>query len=300
MRTSLISGLLVASVSIFVSANYAVACGGYGESEELREDGVVLGDRFVHIDKKGNLVSANMIWGSSRLYGNFELQLLKYIAAEGDRAFVLTKDEVCEVSLKTGKLLRRQKHEMGICGVGIIDADKVFLNNGFKMAIVNLKTGKTLHQIDLKCNLKAFKKVGKSKLISHSRVGNLVYVARPFTNGVAVVDLSKGNLVREIKTDNYGWATNVHATPNNLFVRQWSSSYGIRTETLFLVDLKTQKVKAISLNNAARTLHFGLDKSAAPTTMLGTDDGGVVLAVRTTLMRFDAKGTLVNKTPEQG
>jgi hypothetical protein len=290
MRKDFLCSLMVALLATVFVANQATASGPSGPKFQ---HAVQVDGQFVGVDNMGQLLSKNLRWGSERKYGSFDRELLPHIDVATDRACVLTKTEILEVSLKTGKILRTQKHDLEICEIGIIDSDKVFLNSGTHVAIVDLNSGETLHRIDLNGTAKTSKKLLTTRQITHSRVENLLYVARPLTKGVAVIDLEKGKLVKEIVPDVRGWVQNVHANKSTVFIRQASMSYGILTENLILVDLKTNKETNVSLG--ADRFSLGWDGKPVPTEMVGSKDGGVILAVRTGIQRFDASGKLVSK-----
>ena len=295
MNKKLASCLLGTMLTIVTVASIAVACGDYGVSTLEFEDGVTQQDRLITVNSEGSLVSINRPWGTTRNYGDFDRKLSPNIDVQGDRVFVATDTEVCEISLKTGKLIRAHKHSHGPCGVGIITARKVFLNNGRSIAIMDMSNGATLRKIDLMENTKSEEVLAELQPhIQHTRNGDLLYIARPCTFGIAVVDLKNGKRLQDLNIPNMEYTDRLHYSEGQLFVINYALSYSIRcNETLSLVDVKTGTVKkAFPLGNPVPSFTASLDINA-PLKMVPVNGGGILVSSHRQTLQVDKQGNII-------
>ena len=296
MNKKLASCLLGTMITIVPLASFAAACGDYGVSTIEFENGVTQQDRLITVDSEGSLVSINRFWGTTRNFGDFDRKLSPKIDVQGDRVFVATDTEVCEISLKTGKLIRAHKHSHGPCGVGIITARKVFLNNGRSIAIMDMSNGATLHKLDLMENTKSEEVLADLQPhIQHTRNGDLLYIARPCTFGIAVVDLKNGKRLQDINIPNMEYTDRLHYSEGQLFVINYALSYSIRcNETLSLVDIKTETVKkTFPLGNPVPSFAASLDINA-PTKMVAVNGGGILVSSHRQTLQVDKQGNIIN------
>lgn len=281
--------------TIVTIASIATACGDYGGSTLEFEDGVMQENHLIAVDSQGSLISINRLWGTTRNYGDFDRKLSPKLDVQGDRVFVATDTEVCEISLKTGKLIRAHKHSHGPCGVGIITARKVFLNNGRSIAIMDMSNGATIRKIDLMTNAKSEEVLARMQPhIQHTRNGDLLYIARPCTFGIAVVDLKNGKRLQDLNIPNMEYTDRLHYSEGQLFVIDYGLSYSIRcNETLSLVDVKTGTVKKqFPLGNPAASFAASLDINA-PIKMVAVNGGGILVSSHRQTLQVDKQGNII-------
>jgi len=295
MNKKIASYLLGTMFTIVTIASIASACGDYGGSTLEFEDGVTQQHRLITVDSEGSLVSINRLWGTIRNYGDFDRKLSPKIDVQGDRVFVATDTEVCEISLKTGKLIRAHKHSHGPCGVGIITARKVFLNNGRSIAIMDMSNGATLQKIDLMENTKSEEVLADLQPhIQHTRNGDLLYIARPCTFGIAVVDLKNGKRLQDLNIPNMEYTDRLHYSEGQLFVINYGLSYSIRcNETLSLVDVTNGTIKKSFPLRAPTANFFAARDRNDPMKMVAANDGGVLVSTEDDLWQVDNQGNLI-------
>lgn len=299
MKTKLPHQLFAAMLIVLAMPALARACGDYGGfrpylvAEAEFEGSIAQGELLIAINPEGSLISKNMMWGTIREYGRFGRKLLPHIDVLGDRVCVATKTEICEISLKTGKLLRAHPHTQGKCGAVIVGDHKVFLNNGTNVAIMDMSDGTTLRKINLMPKGMASRTVtGATTRIQHARAGNRLYVVRPNTSGVAVVDLQTDRRIRDIHTATKILPTDIFHSDGTLFVVNRSTSYGMQYETLSTFNAVTGKLKkSISLNDLCNKLPT--TQATDPTTILGAYRDGILVSVNERLRFFNKKGVFV-------
>ncbi|HBV66047.1 MAG TPA: hypothetical protein DEF45_23850 [Rhodopirellula sp.] len=299
MKTQLPIQLFAALLTVLAMPAVARACGDYGGlrsylvAEAELEGSITQGELLIAINPEGSLISKNLMWGTTREYGRFGRKLLPHIDVLGDRVCVATETEICEISLKTGKLLKAYPHTQGRCGAVIVGEHKVFLNNGTNVAIMDMSDGTTLRKINLMPKGMSSRTVtGATARIQHARADNRLYVVRPNTSGLAVVDLHDGRRVRDIHTGTRTLPTDIFHTDGTLFVIDRSTSYGIQHETLTTFNAVTGKQKrSTSLDNLCDKLPA--TQAMDPTTILGAYRDGILVSVNERLRFFNKKGVLV-------
>ena len=299
MTTKLPIQLFAALLTVLAIPTVARACGDYGGfrsylvAEAEFEGSITQGELLIAINPEGSLISKNLMWGTTRDYGRFGRKLLPHIDVLGDRVCVATETEICEISLKTGKLLKAYPHTQGRCGAVIVGDHKVFLNNGTNVAIMDMSDGTTLRKINLMPKGMSSRTVtGATTRIQHARAGNRLYVVRPNTHGLAVVDLPTGRRVRDIHTGTRTLPTDIFHSDGTLFVIDRSTSYGVQQETLTTFNAVTGKKKrSTSLNDLCDKLPA--TKAIAPTTILGSYRDGILVSVNERLRFFNEKGFFV-------
>ena len=288
------SCLLATMVAVLAVASTAAACGDYGAPDVEFEHAVTQQNRVIMINSEGSLISIAHLWGSVRNYGDFDRKLSPNIDVRGYLALVATETEVCEISLKTGKLIRTHKHSQGTCGVGFITAAKVFLNNGRSLAIMDMSNGATIRKIDLMKNTKSEEVLSILKPhIHHTRNGDLLYIARPCTFGIAVVDLNKGKRLKDLSIPNRAYTDRLHFSNGNLFLVNYNLSYGIiNGETLNLIDVKTQTIKR-SISIESQELSFSTTTKRHPLKMVPAKDGSIFVSANQKTWHIDNQGNII-------
>ena len=288
------SCLLATMGAVLAVASIAAACGDYGAPDVESEHAVTQQNRVIMINSEGSLISIAHLWGSVRNYGDFDRKLSPNIDVRGDLALVATETEVCEISLKTGKLIRTHKHSQGTCGVGFITAAKVFLNNGRSLAIMNMSDGATIRKIDLMENTKSAEVLSNLKPhIHHTRNGNILYIARLCTFGIAVVDLNKGMRLKDLSIPKRAYTDRLHFSDGNLFLVNYNISYGyITAETLNLIDVKTQTIKnSISIEGQEPPLTKRT--RSHPLKMVPVKDGSIFVSANQNTWHVDNQGNII-------
>ncbi|HAY80064.1 MAG TPA: hypothetical protein DCY79_09705 [Planctomycetaceae bacterium] len=254
MKKSLVPGVLIALSALSSCLNFAqpvLACGTYGSKyfdQFDQEDGVMRGKQWVSVTSKGWLIAQDMDSGVVKNYGSFGRRLLPYLDVRGGRACVVTTNEICIISLKTGRILQAKEHTLGRCSVGMIDHRTVFLNNGKKLVVMDMISGRTQDEIDLIPSGSPQRRLTKEQLvISHARRGDLVYVARPQVRGVAVVDLNKREKVQEI-TRGLGCPHQLRLYGSRLSVEHSFPTAASGQELLSFVDVVRGDIQTSALN----------------------------------------------------
>ncbi len=299
MKTKLPIQLFAALLTVLAMPALAKACGDYGGfrsylvAEAEFEGSITQGELLIAINPEGSLISKNLRWGTIREYGRFDRKLLPHIDVLGDRVCVATETEICEISLKTGKLLRAHPHTQGRCGAVIVGDHKVFLNNGTSVAIMDMSEGTTLRKINLMPKGMA-NRSGPDAManIQHVRAGNRLYIVRPNTRGLAVVDVQTGRRIEDLHTATRTLPTDIFHSDGTLFVVNRSISYGIQHETLTTFNAVTGKLKkSTSLDDLCDKLPA--TPAMEPTTILGAYRDGILISVNESLRFFNKKGVLV-------
>lgn len=299
MQVKLASYLLVVISSLIAFSSIASACGGYGGfrpflvTEGEFEGSIVRGNQLIAIDPDGSLISTDLDWGTVRNYGRFGRNLLPHLDVQGDRACVATDSEICEISLKTGKLVRTHQHSQGKCGAVIVGDHKVFLNNGTSVAIMDMTNGATLRKINLMSHATKLDSISTQQApIQHARAGDRLYIIRPNTRGVAVVDLKSGRRNKDIYHSMQLVPESLYFSEDTLYVIGASQANGIRSENLTIITAATGKTKtSFPLSDCCQNPPAQLVSS--PTEIIGSFDGGVLVSFEEKTLFFSKKGALV-------
>ena len=127
--------------------------------------------------------------------------------------------------------------------------------------------------------------------IEHVRNGDLLYIARPGTRGIAVVDLGNGKRLQDLK--GLGMPHRMHLSNGRLFVVDYGMSYGIRIEHLTTIDIKTGSINnSLSLGDLERDSFAG-PTSQTPTKLAGSQEGGVFVSRNDDVWQFDEDGNIL-------
>ena len=134
--------------------------------------------------------------------------------------------------------------------------------------------------------------LGATIKIQHVRAGDRLYIIRPNTRGLAVVDLKTGRRVEDIHTATRTLPTDIFQSDGTLFVVDHAISYGVQHETLTTFNAVTGKLKrSTSLNDLCDKLPA--TQAMAPTTILGAYRDGILVSLNERLRFFNKKGVMV-------
>lgn len=299
MKMKEVREIFAAMLTVLAIPAAAIACGGYGGfqpyliAEGEFEGSIVQGENLIAINPDGALISTNMNWGTTRDYGRFDRELLPHIDVSGDRVCVATETEICEISLKSGKIMRVHPHTQGKCGAVMVGEHQIFLNNGTSIAIMDMTDGTTLRKINLMPKGKAYRTgAGATVSIHHARVGDRLYIVRPNTRGLAVVDLKRGRRLHDVHNLTSAMPSDIIHSDGTLFIIERTTSCGLQQERLTTINAVTGSVRTSSPLEALCE-KLPATQSFSPSEIIGTYRDGILVSVDQRLRFFNSKGVLV-------
>lgn len=248
---------------------------------------------LVAVTHDGRLLATNVVWGGERDYGTFGKEFHPALEVANDKAYLLTDDQVCEVDLATGRIVRTAKHHISNGRAGVIDEHLVFIHNGRKLEIIDLDRKSTLHSIILRDENGGLG-FGPTTF-PHARSKDRLYVSVANEKEIAVVDLRNGELIEKIGSP-FGWNTGLVVAAGKLYASKLGISYGIVQERLIAIDLETRKWQNIELpsgDKSARERLWYDDESYVPISMVTGQEGRFCLSARQGVFQFDKDGKLV-------
>lgn len=257
--------------------------------------GIVIGQDVLGIDSRGHLVRTSLTWGTKRDYGTFERELLPFVDYAKDKAYVVTANEVCEIDLASGEIARSFEHSVENGIVGVIDQQRVFVQNGTHLQVIDLESSQSIHLVELTEESRETH-FGTYKM-THALHQDLAYVGIGNGREIAEVDLGSGQVIRKFNTIS-GSSVGMHLSGNQLVVCQLGVSYGIVHEDVTSIDLESAEVQRIPLPRTERRedrLISVLDRDYVGMAMTSCEDGGFCVASCNGLARFDKEGQMVAK-----
>lgn len=291
--------LVLALLALCLPSSIAVAQQDEKEnaSPQLHfQSGVIVDGDLLAVDKAGHLVRLNATWGGKHDYGTFDKELGPHVATAGNKAYVTTPGEVCEVDLEAGKIIRTATQGVGQGRVGVIDEQRVFVQDGARIEIVNLDSNETIHSLELVESNR--RKMFKFSASPHVLDEDALYIALSDGSAIAEIDVNRGVVARRIET-NFHWVTGLHVVGQNLYACQLTSSYGIIHESLTAFDLDTLQPSRLEIPDSrahSRDRLLDDNDTYSPIAMVSHADGGFSLSVAHGVYQFDKQGQLVAKS----
>lgn len=255
--------LFLGCAAFIALAAAAYSCGIYGAPETLAKDAkvpgrihksVIRGNLLVALLHDHRLVSVDLTTGATKDFGKFESPYAALDVA-GNKACVASKKGVVIVDLTDGKINPAGSVEHDASAIGFLTADRLFVQAGPQIKVMDLTSGKTVQEFSLG---KADPKSHYSGFHTLGRSGKNLYVSVAKEKGaVAVVDLETGDVV-----DRYSAAelrvsgTLTHHTEHvfagdKVFALSSRLAYGVWVEAIGIVDLKTRQYTAMKLPSNA-------------------------------------------------
>jgi hypothetical protein len=297
MRSIVLAGLLA---TFATPSSIALACGGAYSTQPMFQHAVFTKSHMIAVDRNGHLVSNDLMWGTKRDYGTLDKKLQSNVAMGEDKVCVLTADEVCEVSLASGKILRSAKQSVGSGAIGYIDADHVYISDGVSVELLDLETAKAVAKINLVTDdeKKLMAKFDSTVNASAVRHNNLLYVGHPQRRGVSVVDLKEKKVIKQLEGLDR-WVSGLHLCGDQLLIREWGVSYGFVSESLTSLNLETGKSLRIQPPKQSDGLPPRYDSAAKQTfELVGCGGGGFLMAFQDGIYQYSADGKLVGSSAQ--
>jgi hypothetical protein len=202
---------------------------------------------FVAVTASGRLIDGNLWGGGTRDLGTLGQKLLPVVAAHGDKALVASEGQAHLVDLKKGKIERsvpfagKRPH-----GLGFLDAHRAFVHADSSVSIVDVRTGKALHKVELPGRFRM------DWMGWHYRSANgRLYVAG---EALYVIDPQQGKLVETIRARG-NWIGGLHVTHKEAFVVEQAVGCGWMTLGVTRIDLATKKRAPLALPEGGRRVH---------------------------------------------
>lgn len=290
------ASLLLGCIAVAAVATVAYCCGDYGGSRKIIlangaklpagiDRCVISGDLLVALLPGGKLTTVDLKTREVKDLGNFDMKLAGLLDVADGKACVASKNRVYVIDLAAGKIVRAAVCEHDVHALGFIGPQRVYVQNGPLVNVLDLTSGKTIHAMELgKSSPKAigmgFHTLGRS--------GNRLFVSvGGDKSGVTILDLGKGEVsdriaAPEIRLGGMVCGTDFHAAGDKLYILCSRFSYGVWTDSFGYVDLKTRKYTGLKL--PSHTMH--------QTRLIPGPDGTLFLAGVDGVFQYDAGGKL--------
>ena len=288
--------MLLGCAAFVAVAAVAYCCGPYGSDSPatlaagVKVPGqiarsVLQGNALIALLTDGQLVRINLIQGETKNLGSFELPVSGLDVNSG-KVCVASKNRAMIVDLADGKITQVGACDHDVSALGFVSHERVYLQSGPQIRVVDRTTGKTVHDFTLgkddpKLQYRGYRTLGRSG------TQLFVSVARE-KDAVAVVDLEKGEVVDRISANElhigsgYEHPTDMLFTGDKAYVLNSRYGYGIWTEKLGVVDLKTRQYTALKLP----------PQSLQGPSFVAGPDGTVFLTSPNGMFQYDATGKL--------
>jgi hypothetical protein len=208
--------------------------------------GVVRGEHFCAVTSNGSLIDVDLQRRQVRDLGNPGANLLPCLDVAAGKALVASSDHIYLVDLRTGKPDRSLDFSATVSGLGFLGEDRVFVQTGCSVEVVDLAAGKVLHTIATGEKPKTTDR----EQVRHCRVGRRLYASNASDGSLAVIDLHEGKLIDRIPADaNRSWEAigNIQVVGDKAFVERMFLGYGIWQKNVALLDLTTKKYTRLRL-----------------------------------------------------
>jgi hypothetical protein len=223
--------------------------------------GVVRGEHFCAVTAGGNLIDVDLPRCSVRDLGTPGGKLVGCLDVAGGKAVVASADHVYLVDLPGGKTVRSLDFAGGVCGVGLLGEDRVFVQTGCSVEVLDLAAGKVLHSIATTEKQQVREKTAREKeaviereRVKHCRVGRLLYAGNSNDDRIAVIDLGAGKVLDRLPADSrpgdfHGieGIGGIQVVGEKLYVEKMLLSYGVWVKTVGQIDLTTKKYTRLRL-----------------------------------------------------
>jgi hypothetical protein len=155
------------------------------------------------------------------------------------------------VELADGKITQATACDRNVNALGFVSPDRVYVQSGPQIRVLDLTNGKTIHDFSLG---KDDPKLPNRGYLTLGRSGKLLFVsAINEKDAVAVVDMEKGEVVDRISANELHFSSsNMHPSEvlfagDVAYVLSNRFGYGVWTEKLGVVELKTRQYTALKL-----------------------------------------------------
>jgi hypothetical protein len=240
MHSPHVPKLLLAAAVLTASAVATYACGNLPMKTPGRIDRAVVRDgRLVAISSTGHLVSVELLARRVKDLGTFDMKLSPCVDFAGNKACVASQNRLYQVDLTTGKIVRAVICDQVIQGLGLISSERVYVQNGATIAIVDLAAGKTVQTVDL----------GKEVCCTAADLpAKRIYALTTGIKGGGLItlDLDKGQIsdrleIPELRTPMFRPGAAMHLAGDRVYVICPRYSYGIWIGRFGSIDLKLRK-----------------------------------------------------------
>ena len=278
--------MFLACAAIAVVSAAACCCGDYGASKPALAEGIKVPGRVAHSVVRGNelialltdgrLVRIHLTQGDTKTLATFELPV-SALDLSGNKVCVASKNRAMVVDLADGRITEAAACDHGIGTLGFLDPERVYLQSGPQIRVLDLATGKTTCDVSLgrddpKVANRGYRVLGKS--------GKQLFVSVASENhAIAVFDLEKGAVADRISALEMHFASDVQHPIETQFVGDKAYvlssrlGYGVWTEKLGVVDLKTRQYTPLKMPAKGMqqpSLAAGPDGSVLLTSLDGT------------------------------
>ena len=280
-------GKAVAALAVLVSGvGLLVACGRVpGSPVALKSDlvsGVVVGDLLHGITAEGKLATIDLKKGRLKEIALPARKLGRFIDVANGKACVASADRLHVIDLGTGKELGEVPLTGPVFGVGFAGGKRVFIRTGSAIVFVDLACyTDTSGKIELGDN----KSPRPGEVVCY-KAGTKLYTTTRDSR-LLVIDLEKGKVVEEIKLPHLSVGA-IHVTQDKATVVGLRLGYGVWTNSVGQIDLKTKKFTPLKMPRELR-------QSSA----VGAADGSLFLTDGTDNYQYDRAGKLVGPLAEK-
>lgn len=245
--------------------------------------GVVRGDHYFAITADGRLIDLDLKGHKVKDLGNFERKFLPMLDVAGERAIVAspvkgakdeTRTQISLIDLKTGKIEKSLEQATKTKELGFLTANRFFIDNG-KQEVEIRDVGKDEPIQKINLNQQATEKKPE---------GGRLYI-RNSGNGLLVVDLEKGKVIRRIPLGDgkIPFARAVCQIGDEIIVTGYKN-YLKDEYRMFRVDIATGKVTQIKPPEQSYVILEGPDRT-------------LLVCGEKAIYQCDASGKMISKTP---
>jgi hypothetical protein len=210
--------------------------------------GVVRGDHFCAVASNGGLIDVDLHQRQVKELGSPGAKLVPCLDVAAGKALVASDDHIYLLEMPGGKTLRSLEFHGGVCGLGFLGDERIFVVTGCSVEVLEPGSGKVLHSIATGDKQKPIDR----ERVKHCRVGRRLYVGGG-DGSLLVIDLAEGKLSERIApgTDRpWDGIGNIQVVGDKAFVEQMFLGYGIWQKSVALLDLTTKKYVRLRLRGS--------------------------------------------------
>jgi hypothetical protein len=315
MRFLQVPKLLLAAAVLAASAAAVHCCGGPMpvKTPGKIDRAVVHDNQLVAVTSTGHLVSVTMFSSKAKDLGTFDMKLAPCVDFAGGKACVASQNRLYQVDIATGKIVRAVICDQTIQSLGCISSNRAFVQNGGKVAIVDLAAGKTVQTMDLGKNVRCATFDPSAKRLYALTADEKCY--RNQSCGLAILDLEKGKVqdradiselrMPELRSPAFRAGASIYLAGERLYVVCPRFSYGIWIGSFGYIDLKSRKYHALkpptNLQASFRTDHDRAHGQLFPGhAVLACPNGDLFLTGKDGVFRYQADGKLAGPVLGKG
>jgi hypothetical protein len=168
-----------------------------------------------------------------------------------NKACVASKKRVMIVDLADGKITQAGACDHEVNALGFLSPQRVYVQGGPQVKVLDLATGQSVHDFSLG---KTDARVAGGGYRTLGRSGKELFIsAASDKDAVVVFDLAKGKVTDRIPASDLHYSssgehpTDLCFAEGKVYVLSSRLGYGVWTEKLGIVDLKTRKYTALKL-----------------------------------------------------